>query len=177
VRPIRLVTDPARRAFERRGVAGGGIVVVDQSGSMALSMEELTSLLARAPGAFVVGYSHAPGSTGMPNAWVLADRGRAASTVRSGNVGNGVDGPVLRHALSHRRCGEPFVWICDGQVTDAGDHADERLAAECARLVVRHGIQMVASVDEAILRLGARRALGGPRLALGRVGAAARHLG
>jgi len=173
VRAIRLVTDPSRRVFERRRVVGGGVVVVDQSGSMALSCEELASLLARAPGALIIGYSHAPGSTGEPNAWVLADRGRAASTVRSGNVGNGVDGPVLRFALSRRRCGEPFVWICDGQVTDAGDHADEGLAAECARLVIRHGIQMVGSVDGAIQRLGARKLPAGPRPVLGRVGAAA----
>jgi hypothetical protein len=173
VRPERLVTDPARRLFERTSRRTGGIVVVDQSGSMALSSGDLERLLAAAPGAFVLGYSHAPGSAGVPNAWVLAQRGRAASTVRSGNVGNGVDGPALRFALARRRGGEGMVWVCDGQVTDSGDHADGALAAECARLVVRHGISMVATVDEAVELLGSRRLArrGTPR-PLGRVGAA-----
>ena len=171
-RPDRLATDPARRVFERRGRGRGGVVLVDQSGSMSLTDDELCDLLGAAPGAFILGYSHAPGSSGVPNAWVLADRGRAAATVRAGNVGNGVDGPALRHALARRLGREPMVWICDGQVTDSGDHADAALAAECARLVVRHGVQMVSSVPEALAVLRAR----GPSVAgiraLGRVGAA-----
>jgi hypothetical protein len=171
-RPDRLLTDPSRRVFDRATRGSGGIVVVDQSGSMALSSEDLGRLLRAAPGSFVLGYSHAPGSSGVPNAWVLADRGRAASVVRPGNVGNGVDGPALRLALSKRRSHEPIVWVCDGQVTDSGDHADLALAAECARLVVRHGIQMVASVDEALERLGSRAPPLGRVLVLGRVAGA-----
>ncbi len=172
VRPGRLVTDPSRRLFHRTSRGSGGVVVVDQSGSMALSVEDLKRLLAAAPGAFVLGYSHAPGSSGIPNAWVLAQRGRAATLVRAGNVGNGVDGPALRFALSRRRGGEGVVWICDGQVTDSGDHADSALAEECARLVVRHGIRMVSTVDEALGLLDARRAQAGGVQALGRVAAA-----
>jgi hypothetical protein len=171
VRPSRLVTDPSRRLFQRPSKGAGGVVVVDQSGSMALSTEDLERLLAAAPGAFVLGYSHAPGSSGVPNAWVLAQRGRAASTVRPGNVGNGVDGPALRFALSQRRGGEGVVWVCDGQVTDSGDHADSALAEECARLVVRHGIRMVGTIEEALGLLGARRAPLGRSPGLGRVGA------
>ena len=172
LRPDRLVTDPARRVFERRASCRGGVVVVDQSGSMAITEHELVSLLAAAPGAFVVGYSHAPGSQAVPNAWVLADRGRAASRVRAGNVGNGVDGPVLRFALGRRRGREPVVWVSDGQVTDSTDHADPGLAVECAQLALRHGIQMVTGVPEAVGRLAARAApMERPRL-LGRVAAA-----
>jgi hypothetical protein len=171
VRPHRLVTDPSRRLFERRARGAGGVVVVDQSGSMALTTVDLERLLAAAPGALVVGYSHAPGSSGVPNAWVLAAAGRAASSVRVGNVGNGVDGPALRFALARRRPGEPVLWICDGQVTDSGDHADLALAAECAGLVVRHGVRMVATVDQAIRSLQRPgRDADRPRL-LGRVGA------
>lgn len=172
VRPARLVTDPARRCFERRAARAGGVVVVDQSGSMALDEGDLERLVALAPGAFVLGYSHAPGSVGVPNAWVLADRGRVATRVRPGNVGNGVDGPALRHALARRRAGEPVVWVCDGQVTDSGDHADPDLAAECAQLVLRHGVAMVPTVAGALETLRRRGDPGrGPRL-LGRVAAA-----
>jgi hypothetical protein len=138
---------------------------------MSLGEHQLGELLDAAPGAFVLGYSHVPGAVGVPNAWVLADRGRATSNVPAGNVGNGVDAPALRLALSRRRAAEPFIWVCDGQVTDSGDHADLALAAECGRLVVRHGIRMVATVDEARRLLQAPRSgLVRPR-AIGRVGA------
>jgi hypothetical protein len=172
VHPSRLVTDPRRRIFERCSRGSGGVVVVDQSGSMSLAEHQLGELLDAAPGAFVLGYSHAPGAVGVPNAWVLADRGRATSNVPAGNVGNGVDGPALRLALSRRRAAEPFIWVCDGQVTDSGDHADPALAAECGRLVVRHGISMVATVEEAIRLLQARRSRVARPRGLGRVGAA-----
>lgn len=171
VRPSRLVTDPARRCFEGRGRRSGGVVVVDQSGSMSLSQEDLERLIAAAPGALVLGYSQAPGSVGEPNAWVLADRGRCATTVRGGNVGNGVDGPALRYALARRRPGELLIWVCDGQVTDSADHADARLAAECAELVLRHGIRMVPDAQAAAgLLVRPHTIPRGPRL-LGRVGA------
>jgi hypothetical protein len=121
----------------------------------------------------VLGYSHAPGSTGVPNAWILAERGRASRTVRTGNVGNGVDGPALRLAIARRVSGEPIVWICDGQVTDSGDHADLRLARECADLAIRHRVQMVRTVEGALRVLSSRTPClgGGMGLLLGRVGA------
>jgi hypothetical protein len=173
VRPGRLLTDPGRRIFDRPARGAGGVVLVDQSGSMALDRGDLEMLLAAAPGAFVLGYSHAPGSVGVPNAWILADRGRAASVMRAGNVGNGVDGPAIRFALSRRRGREPFLWVCDGQVTDSSDHADSSLAAQCAHLVRTHRITMVATVDEALVVL--RGSLRAPRaVALGRVAAAMR---
>lgn len=170
-RPERLVTDPQRRCFERVSHRGGGVVLVDQSGSMALDESALAELLSAAPGSVVIGYSHAPGSAGVPNAWVLADRGRVASALRAGNVGNGVDGPALRAALRRRRGREPVLWVCDGQVTDSSDHADLALARECADLVLRHGVAMVGTLEAAlaVLRRGPVRR-GGPRL-LGRVGA------
>jgi hypothetical protein len=172
VRPARLMTDPHRRIFERCARGRGGVVVVDQSGSMSLTEDELGELLGAVPGAFVLGYSHAPGTERVPNAWVLADRGRVVSKVPAGNVGNGVDGPALRHALGERRGREPVVWVCDGQVTDSGDHADAALAAECGRLAVRHGIQMAATLEGAVGLLRARGSGSGRIRLLGRVGAA-----
>lgn len=155
--PSRFVTDSQRRAFAQRGRARGGVVVVDQSGSMEIAVEELAGLLRAAPGALVVGYSHRPGDLGgTPNAWLLAARGRSAAPERVGNVGNGVDGPVLRWALAHRRANEPVVWVTDGQVTDAHDHPADALSRECAALVRRHRIRLARDLAEAL------RALRGP---------------
>jgi len=131
--------------------------VIDQSGSMDLGRDQLGALLARAPDALVVGYSHRPGDIGATaNVWVLADRGAVATEWPAGNVGNGVDGPALRFALARRRGTEPVVWVTDGQITDAHDHPDDALTSECAELVRAHGVRLARDLDSiaAALRPG-----------------------
>jgi hypothetical protein len=152
--PSRLLTDESKRAFARRSSFHGGIVIIDQSGSMDIDDASLSMLLRRAPDALVVGYSHRPGDHGFtPNAWILADRGSVATRILSGNIGNGVDGAVLEWAIRHRKNSEPIVWITDGQVTDSHDHPDDRLSVQCAELVRRHRIRLVKELG------GAGRAL------------------
>lgn len=149
--PDRLLTDPHRRIFTQKRKVKGGIVVIDQSGSMDISQEDLEQVLREVPGALVIGYSHKPNSTdGTPNAWVLAKNGKRVKEVRDGNVGNGVDGPVLDFALTQRKGKEPVVWVCDGQVTGANDRDNDlELTRAVAHIVVRHGIIQVASVGQA----------------------------
>ena len=163
----RMLTDPERRVFDRRSRGKGGIVLIDQSGSMHLSNEEINAMVAQAPGCVIIGYSHRPNSTETPNIWVLANRGKVCQDLPSGNGGNGVDGPAIRFALTHRRTGEPFVWVCDGFVTDSSDSCAHHLTDECAELVMKHRIHMVADADEAIAAL--RRA-GSSRLPTRAVG-------
>lgn len=152
--PSRLLTDERKRAFAGRSSFHGGVVIIDQSGSMDIDEASLSLLLRRAPDALVIGYSHRPGDNGLtPNVWILADRGSVATKVLSGNIGNGVDGAVLEWALRHRKSSEPIVWITDGQVTDSHDHPDERLTVQCAELVRRHRIRLVKELS------GAGRAL------------------
>lgn len=156
--PSRLLTDDQRRGFSTRVARREGVVVIDQSGSMDLDVAALQSLLRRAPHALVVGYSHRPGDLGsLPNAWVLSDRGRVASTFPTGNLGNGVDGPILRWALAQRRGREPFVWVTDGQVTDSHDHPDEVLTADCVDLVRKGRIRLARDLQEAEAALRANR--------------------
>jgi hypothetical protein len=148
--PSRLLTDDRKRAFARRATSHGGIVLIDQSGSMDIDEASLSILLRRAPDALVVGYSHRPGDIGLtPNAWILADRGAVATNMPSGNVGNGVDGTVLGWALRRRRASEPIVWVTDGQVTDSHDHPDDRLTTQCAELVRRHRVRLVKELTGA----------------------------
>jgi hypothetical protein len=170
--PGRLLTDQHRRAFGRRVSARGGIVVIDQSGSMDIDPQQLHALVRAAPEALVIGYSHRPGDRGAtPNCWVLCDRARVAASYPSGNVGNGVDGPALCWALGRRRRGEVVVWVTDGQVTDSHDHPDERLAAWCAALVRRHRIRLARDLVEATTLLRTNRALPRSRLIeFGRLG-------
>jgi hypothetical protein len=170
--PGRLLTDERRRAFSRPVARRGGIVIVDQSGSMDLQPESLHALVRSAPQALVIGYSHRPGDRGLtPNCWVLCDRSTVATSYPSGNVGNGVDGPVLRWALSRRRAREPVIWVSDGQVTDSNDHPSEALTSFCADLVRAHRIRLARDLVEATILLRTNRAPSRSRLAeFGRVG-------
>lgn len=170
--PSRLLTDDHRRAFAQRQRTRGGVVVIDQSGSMDLDPEVLEGLLRRAPNALVVGYSHRPGDRGSTaNAWLLCDRGTIAGAFPSGNVGNGVDGPALRWALTQRQGNEPVVWITDGQVTDSHDHPDAALTLECANLVRQHRIRLVRDLTDASKALRSRPLVTPTHLAsFGRVG-------
>jgi hypothetical protein len=149
--PHRLITDPRRRVFSSMSRRRGGIVLLDLSGSMDLGDQDVESLLRASPGATILGYSHRPGDlTGLPNAWLIASRGRRSWVVPTGNVGNGVDGPALKWALSRRNGGEAVIWVTDGQITDSHDHPDMELAAECAHLVRRHDVRLVRTLAEAV---------------------------
>lgn len=146
-----LLTDPDRRIFSREVRSTGGVVLIDQSGSMSLSVNDVERLVEASSGCVVIGYSHRPRSSGVPNIWTLADRGRIASRLRDGNGGNGCDAPALDHAISIRRGSEPIVWVCDGYVTYSDDtFAGRPDRLELLRRVRRHGVHMVNTVDEAI---------------------------
>ena len=170
--PGRLLTDDQRRAFAHQVPRHGGVVIVDQSGSMDIEPDALRALVREAPHALVVGYSHRPGDRGSTaNAWVLCERGRLATRTPSGNVGNGVDGPVLRWAASRRRADEPFVWVTDGQVTDSHDYPDAGLTLTCAELVQRYRIRLVRDLADAVSVLRSNQPNSSEQLAaFGRVG-------
>jgi hypothetical protein len=146
----RMLTDDERRIFDRRARGLGGVVLIDQSGSMALDTDDIWEIIKAAPGCTIIGYSHRAGSHDIPNTWVMAEGGRVVSEVPDGNVGNGVDGPALLFALTKRKKGQPFIWVCDGQVTDSDDNGHTSLSKWCGRLVTKHKIHMVEDTNEAV---------------------------
>lgn len=147
----RMLTDPQRRVFDKTYRSTGGIILIDQSGSMSLSINDVEKIMQSSPGCTIIGYSHNPGTVGTPNAWILAENGKRAETVRSGNGGNGVDGPALEFAISKARKGEPIIWVCDGTVTAGSDDGVyENLVSEVVELVRKNKVHMVEDVAEAI---------------------------
>lgn len=165
----RMLVDPERRIFDRKVKGTGGLVLIDQSGSMALSEGDLWKIIEAAPGCTIIGYSHRPGSNSTPNVWVLAERGKVCNEIREGNGGNGVDGPAIKFAASKRRAGEAFIWVCDGIVTNDKDDHSLNLDEKAARLVIQHGIHMVYNVEEAIKALETAQAKRLPVRAVGNV--------
>ena len=81
-----------------------------------------------------------------------------------------MDGPAIRFAQKRRRAGEPFIWVCDGLVTDGtNDRPSDGLSEECANLVVKYGIHMTADVEQGVSALRRASACRLPAEAVGTI--------
>lgn len=148
----RLITDPERRIFTRKTRSLGAVVVIDCSGSMQLTDEELAMLMKSSAGATVVAYSTGDrADTENPNCWVVARKGRQVRRLPDFPGGNGCDAPALAYGVSLRsNSSQPVIWVSDGRVTGIGDEHSRSLWDQCKRLINRHGIYHVETVREAV---------------------------
>ncbi len=147
----RIVTDPDKRIFKRKTRALGGVVVIDNSGSMSLSEGELFELVHAAAGSTVIMYSY---SDDQPNTFILARQGRMVREIPPVGGNNGVDGPVLLYSLQYRKHSSvPILWVSDGQVTGCGDRQTSSLVDECNKIQKKHNIVRVRNVQEAIKKM------------------------
>ena len=149
--PSRLLTDPQKRIFGSKVRVKGGIVVVDISGSMSLTNNDIEAILTAAPAAVILAYSQR--ELDQPNAWILASRGRRVDPKHIGDIGragNGVDGPALTWAIRKRKHGEPIIWISDGMVTSSTDGWSNELFIDCVKLVKKHKIICYADTPTAV---------------------------
>lgn len=143
----RLLTDPQRRIFDRIVKGQGGVVLVDTSGSMCLSQDDVKALVTHAPSALVAMYS----GGGKPNLWVIANKGKMVQKLPHPHGSNGVDFPALVWAIKKRqRVSSPVIWVSDGYVTGKGDTHTPELIMDCIRLCKKHGVYVVPTPDDAI---------------------------
>jgi len=147
----RYMTDPDKRIFDKVTRGNGGVVVIDASGSMNFSHEQIRRIVENAPGATVIAYSEKQSG---PNAYVLADKGKMVSELPQQGAGNGVDFPALEWAVKNRqRSSSPIVWVTDGGVCGKNDGFHEILAMQCINFCKKHHIIVVPYVEEAIEEL------------------------
>lgn len=150
----RLFTDPERRIFTRKTRALGAVVVIDCSGSMNLSEQDLKSLMSASAGATVLCYSSGGSypTTDDPNGWIVARKGRQVRHLPYFPGGNGCDAPALLYAQEHLRDNsmQPLIWISDEQVTGSGNCRDADLSEQCDRIKDKYNIQVAGDVDSAV---------------------------
>ena len=147
----RIISDPEQRVFGRKTRALGGVVVVDCSGSMSLTDEEMKAIMRSSAGCTVIAYSSGgSGAEGEPNIWLVARRGRQVRDLPSFPGGNGVDGPALEYGLSFRTHNAPVVWISDTHVTGASGYNQARLRAQCLRLCRLNNIYIAPNCEQAV---------------------------
>lgn len=147
----RILTDPHKRIFDATKRGNGGVVLVDHSGSMHFTGEDVLRIVEAAPGCTVATYSAVTKREDRPNLWVVAEKGKMTSNVPRPQGGNGCDGPALEWAVRQRqRSSSPVVWVCDGVVTGESDQLSDSLTLECIKKVLAHKVIMVRDVDSAV---------------------------
>lgn len=148
-RMARLLTDPERRIFDRVVKGEGGVVLVDTSGSMSLSEDEVKSIVLHAPSALVAQYSG--GSNQRPNLYVIANKGKMCEKLPRPNGGNGVDLPALRWAVKNKqRPTSPVIWVSDGGVTGKRDSWHSDLVMEVIKFCQKENVYVVPTPTDAI---------------------------
>lgn len=145
----RIISDPEQRVFGRKTRALGGVVVVDCSGSMSLTDEEMNAIMKSSSGCTVIAYSSGGDNRTDPNMWLIARRGRQVRVLPNFPGGNGVDGPALEYGLSFRTHNAPVVWISDTQVTGKRGYSNDVLRDECLKFCRRHNIHIVHNCEQA----------------------------
>lgn len=147
----RYMTDPQMRIFDRTVKGTGGVVIIDGSGSMSFSRQQLTKILENAPGATVAVYTDQ--GENVPNMWVVAKKGRMVDTLPETGFGNGVDFPAIEWGHKQReKSNTPMIWVTDGGVCGRGNYS-EMLAMQCINFAKKNGIVVVPHVNEAIDQL------------------------
>lgn len=151
----RLYTDPQRRVFDHERRSKGGIVLIDGSGSMSLTREDVIKILRVAPGATVAIYSDMDEGRGKPNIHILAKNGKCVEekNMPEFGKGNGVDFPALEWAVDQRKGKEPIVWVTDGGVCAGSDGFSHVLAMQCIKTAKRENVLCVDHVDDAVKAL------------------------
>ena len=144
----RFLTDPERRVFDKTVRAAGGVVLIDCSGSMSLSKQEVKDMMLAAPGCTILAYSQ--GKVDDPNMFVLGQKGKVCDSLPKFPIGNGNDLPAIQHAVSLRTNSKaPVVWVTDGLVyrsNGSSIHAQH----ECADYAIKNKVHMEYSPAAAI---------------------------
>ena len=150
----RMITDPQRRIFDATKKGNGGVVIIDGSGSMRLTEQDIIKITEAAPGATVAVYS-AKTNNLTENLWVLARDGKMVDAIPPRSGGNGVDGPAIRWGITQRKNKRtPVVFVTDGLVHGVNMGYDDQLAMDCIRTVMASNVYMAKDVKQATEVLG-----------------------
>lgn len=146
----RLLTDPEKRIFDKVTRGAGGVVIIDGSGSMSFTHDQIRQIVENAPGATVAVYTE--NSLHDANMWIVADKGRMVAELpdKFGH-GNGVDFPAIEWAVKNRqRSSSPVIWVTDGGVCPTHGGYSDQLAMQCIKYVMKNNIIIVPYVSEAV---------------------------
>jgi hypothetical protein len=134
-----------------------GSVLIDCSGSMSVSLEDVVDVVSRLPAVTIAAYASCQDDYSRGRLVVLARGGRIAHqgilNAQLLGKGNIVDGEALRWLGCQPA---PRVWVSDGVVTGVGDAQAANLDREAAALVREFGIRRFPTFAEYLRDIGNR---------------------
>ena len=130
------------RAFGQRRKVAGGTLLIDASGSMHITPQEIEALIERRPAATIAIYS-AEGKIGTLA--IVGAKGRSVTKINNYGGLNVIDGPALEWLGKQKR---PRIWISDGCATGLDDQFYANLSIEAVALQKKHKIRRVNSIPE-----------------------------
>lgn len=142
----RLLTDQRVFGRRRKRVCYQGTVLIDHSGSMSLSDDELTELLARWPAVTIATYCGS--GSGHGKLRIIAKNGKRATggwLNRPGAGANEIDGPALDWLKKQK---QPRIWITDGGVSGAYENFHPWFSADAAKKVRQGRIKRIDYVEQ-----------------------------
>ena len=142
--PHRLLTDG--KVFSRKKRSNGGSILIDDSGSMSWTTDELVAILEEAPAVNIAAYS---GQYTSGELVILAANGKYANMELGENHpfggNNLIDLPALEWLAAQPA---PRLWVSDTMVTTvAGDHIEA--FEQCIQLCKDYDINIVETPEEA----------------------------
>lgn len=142
-RPERMLTDGMTFAQRRNARDVVGAVLIDNSGSMSFSSEQVEELMLAAPGVIVAHYSG--GGSGMLT--IAAKDGKRVDTpdLEPRYGGNCVDGPALDWLGTQAG---PRVWISDGWVTGQNCGMTTGLVNQAIEKCTNYNITRVPTLEQ-----------------------------
>lgn len=148
------------QVFERKLRGKGGTVLIDKSGSMGLSVDEIERLVTHAPAVLVGAYSGTPHASRAVTEcdnhgilWIVAAHGRMVNREGIQEIEllgynhNIVDVPALEWLTKQK---PPRIWVSDGGVTGKDHNQYPIIPRTCTYLCLRHGIIRVQTVEKAL---------------------------
>jgi hypothetical protein len=142
--PHRYFIDKQIFAYRKR--IPGGTVLIDGSGSMSLSHDEICQIVESAPGCVVAIYG-GKGTYGILR--ILAKGGRCCESKWCKTPGgqNNIDFPALVWAMKHNH---PRFWITDGAVTGIHDQSGAKNVLQCGVAAIKGKFFVRRRVPDAV---------------------------
>ena len=127
-------------------------MIIDCSGSMSRSVEEIKEILNAAPGATILAYSDM-GDEG-DNAWIIAHKGKMVSEMPKMGGGNGVDHPALEWGIkAKQRPTSPVIFVTAGGVCGKNSGFIDQLAMQCIKTIIKNNVLVYEHVEDSVKAL------------------------
>jgi len=150
----RLLVDPHRRVFDRNIKHAGGVVLIDVSGSMHITADQVKAILEASPGATVIAHGENGHKINDDNMFVLGKGNRMVTDLPSfRGMTNANDRLAIQYAVDLKEASKvPVIWITDGLTHDkqGGYYVNESAQMECIKVVLRENVLLASNADEAI---------------------------